>query len=204
MRKDNSTFDLKVRLRRHALREVATPVVMETHGGRGRIGDACYQDVEAGVVFEKDPAKVDLLARKRPTWAVYECDCETAIQHGAGAHLEVNFLDLDPYGDHWPVLDAFFTSDRPRAATLQVLVNDGLRQKVKLGCAWNSASMSTVVLRRGNDLYPVYLEVCKELLQEKAALAGYRLDGFQGYYCGHLGQMTHYWARLVLGSASAK
>lgn len=174
------------------------PVILETHGGVGRIGDACYGEVLAGCVFEKDPAKSGILARKRPTWAVYECDCETAIRGGVGDYLEVTLLDVDPHGDPWPVIEAFFASDRPRATVLRVAVNDGLRQKVKMGGAWSAGTLEQMVQRYGNQLFSRYVEVCCELMKEKAALAGYRLDGWRGYYCGHAKQMTHYAATLSL------
>jgi len=194
MQKDNSTLALKVSLRRLMLEHVEAPVVMETHGGLGKVWEKCYQDISAGVVFEKDPEKSAKLGMQRPTWAVYEAECEEAIRAGAGSHLAVNVLDCDPYGEPWPVIEAFFQSERPRPDRLAVVVNDGLRQKVRLGGAWSVNSLKAVVWRRGNDLFSTYLDVCKELITEKAAGAGYRLDRFTGYYCGHLGSMTHYLA----------
>lgn len=56
-----------------------------------------------------------------------------------------------------------------------------------------------VVERRGSDLHPVYLEVCEELLKQKAGIAGYRLIDFRGYYCGDHKAMTHYLAILEQG-----
>ena len=135
--KDNSTFHQKALLRQMALARLeAEPVVMETHGGEGKLFDACYRGVTRGVVFEKDADKASILGRQRPTWAVYEGDCVASIQGGAGAHLEVNLLDVDPYGDPWPVIDAFFESERPRAERLMVVVNDGLLHSIKKGVAW--------------------------------------------------------------------
>lgn len=37
-----------------------------------------------------------------------------------------------------------------------------------------------------------YLEICRELLTNKAAQRGYSLRRWAGYYCGHADQMTHY------------
>lgn len=150
-------------------------------------------DIAHGVVFEKDPDKTKVLAVQRPAWAVYECDCEQAIAAGVGAHLPVNFLDCDPYGEPWPVIDAFFQSERPFPSMLAIVVNDGLRQKLKMNGGWNVASLEHVVARYGNNvLYANYLEICKELLQEKASQRGYALTRWAGYYCGHAQQMTHY------------
>ena len=70
---------------------------------------ACYDGVESGIVFEKNPQKTKLLGLQRPTWRVYEADCEVAINAGVGNDLPVNLLDVDPYGDPWPVIEAFFS-----------------------------------------------------------------------------------------------
>ena len=90
----------------------------------------CYSHLDRGIVFEKNEAKAGLLGRQRPTWAVYEADSEYAISQGVGADLPVNFLDLDPYGQPWGTLEAFFSSDREFPDSIAVVVNDGLRQKL--------------------------------------------------------------------------
>ncbi|MEX1254103.1 MAG: hypothetical protein WEE64_07165, partial [Dehalococcoidia bacterium] len=185
-KRDNSTLRRKVGLRLALLRELADePVVMETHGGYGAIWRRCYSQVERGIVFESDEARAQALAVQRPTWAVYEAKCETALEAGVGAHLPVNFLDLDPYGDPWPALRAFFLSDRPRPDTMAVAVNDGLRQALRRNIGWNARSVATAVRKYGNTaLHGVYLEACREQLEELAGAARYRLDGWTGYYCG--------------------
>lgn len=133
-KKDNSTLDDKVMLRAVALRHLgAEPVIMETHGGIGDVWASVYQHVWQGVVFEKDSVKASKLARQRPTWAVYEADCVKALALGAGGYLTVNLLDVDPYGDPWPALTAFFGSVRPFAPRMVVVVNDGMRQPVAIG-----------------------------------------------------------------------
>jgi hypothetical protein len=197
MLRDNTTFKQKVALRRLALAECAEPVIMETHGGTGELYKACYRRFPAGVVFEKDEERAARLCRQRPTWSVYEVDCVDALTHGAGNHLEINLLDIDPYGEPHSTLAAFFHSDRPFAPTMQVVVNDGLRRNIKLGVAWRVHVLQNAVLKFGNDIYDQYLEVCRSLMEEKAARAGYTLTAFKGYYCGHLKQMTHYWATLT-------
>lgn len=197
MQKDNSTFNQKAALRRAVLRDLdAEPVIMETHGGAGALYRACYSHVVQGVVFEKDPEKCDLLARQRPTWAVYEGAVEPALGIGAGAHLMVNVLDLDPYGEAWPTLKAFMESDRPRAPRLALVVNDGMRQKIRMGGAWSTSSLRPAVARFGNNLNGIYLDVCRWMVAEYAKAAGYSLHRFQGYYTGKGGQMTHYAAIL--------
>lgn len=183
-------------MRLRLLREIEQPVILETHGGWGRVYLDCYSRF-AGCVFEKDPSKAEYLAKQRPTWAVYEADCIRALQAGAGAHLVVNFLDVDPYGDPWPVLAAYFGSRRPFASRLAVAVNDGLRQKVKTGGGWDVGSLADAVTRWGAaQAYKHYADICAELMQEQAARAGYRLRQWVAYYTGHAQQMTHYGAIL--------
>ncbi len=171
---------------------------METHGGFGRVYLDCYARAAGGVVFEKDPARCDVLARQRPHWAVYQNDCVSALGAGAGAHLVINFLDVDPYGDPWPTISAFFMSDRPRAELVVVAVNDGLRQKLKMNGGWDVASLAEMVARYGSAaMYRRYTQICAELMEEKALQAGYRLERWGAYYTGHAQQMTHYGAVLV-------
>lgn len=194
---DNATFWSKLKIRRSALAQVQDPVIMETHGGEGKIYQQLYHDAQ-GVVFEKDATKAAILAQQRPHWAVYEGDCVSAIAVGAGAHLAVNFLDVDPYGDPWPVIEAFFTSDRPRVGALQVVVNDGLTQKLQMKQAWQSKQLRPMVERFGNELYREYEQVAQIMMQEKAALAGYSLDRWYitRAKTGAKLHNYHYWAVL--------
>lgn len=200
--KDNSTFIQKKHLRKRALEAltklgVSAPAVMETHGGTGQLYRACYRDLGQGVVMEKDGKKIAKLALQRPTWAVYQCECERALQEGLGGHLAVNLLDCDPYGDANPTLDAFFSSQRPFAPVMAVVVNDGLRQTLGVGAAWSVRSMRSMVEKYGNDLHPIYLEVCKELLKDYSSKVGYEIKWFAGYYCGANSAITHWLAVLT-------
>ena len=207
-RKDGSTEGLKVSLRRRWRRLAvdwlgeAPPVVMETHGGLGRLFIGCYEDIAQGIVFEQQPSRVEVLARQRPSWAVYGGDCERLLTVGVGAHLSVDWLDLDPYGSPWEALHAFLTSARPRASHVVLTVNDGLRLRVKIDQSWRTPVLEPVVRRFGNDLHDRYLQVCRWLLEREAGEAGYDLSRFEGYYCGHAAQMTHYAALLTLPASS--
>jgi hypothetical protein len=188
---------LKISLRRNLLAEIESPVILETHGGYGKIFELCYADLADGVVFEKDPDKAGFLASQRPTWAVYEGDCLKGIAARVGSHLPVNFLDLDPYGSPWEIINAFFENWLDFPDRLAVAVNDGLRQKCKMNGAWSVGVLAEKVARYGNQaFYGDYKKICRELLEEKAAQAGYRLDRWTAYYCGFRGQMTHYGAVL--------
>lgn len=181
----------------NALKEIADPVVMETHGGKGRIFWRCYAHIQRGIVFEAKPEKTEVLAKQRPVWAVYEGDCVKAIAAGVGAWLPVNFIDVDPYGEPWPVIDAIFSGKQNLQDRVAVVVNDGLRQELQMNGGWDVASMQGVVSRYGSGAtFDNYLQICKELMQEKTAQLGYKLRRWTGYYCGHAGQMTHYAAVL--------
>lgn len=193
-KKDNDTRHEKVALRLAALHLVDNPVVMETHGGLGEIWQTCYHQLPTGIVFEKDKTRAAALANQRPTWAVYEANCIQALEYGAGAHLPVNFVDVDPYGEAWTTIEAFMMSARPRPDRIVFAVNDGLRNRIKLGRAWQTGVLLPFVEKYGNDLHDIYLELCKEKLGDIGEAAAYRLAEFQGYYCGDEGKMTHYLA----------
>jgi len=156
-----------------------------------------YGDVAQGAVFEVDAAKAEVLCKQRPTWSVYQARSDVMLAEGAAAHLPVNLVDVDPYGEPWPCLDAFFRSERARAPRLAVAVNDGLRQKLRLQGGWSVGSMRAAVEKWGNAvLHERYLEVCRWKMEMLGALQGYTLTGWTGYYCGYNDDMTHYAAVL--------
>jgi len=195
MKKDNTTLHLKTSLRRRFLGFLDDkPVVCETHGGRGKVWERVYSGLEYGVVFEKDVKKAEYLAMQRTGWAVYEADAAKAL---TGFADEFSVLDIDPYGEPWPVIDAFFNNDRSFAKKMIVCVNDGLRQKLRIQGGWTVKSLAGSVVKHGNlNLHSIYLQVCRELMAEKAAMAGYTMTDWHGYYCGNKNDMTHYAALL--------
>jgi hypothetical protein len=199
VKKDNTTLERKTALRLSLLRKIPNPVILETHGGVGQIWKRMYSEIPQGVVFEEKPAKAEKLANQRPTWAVYESDCVRSLRAGIGAHLNINFIDLDPYGEPWPALEAIFASERPWPARLGIVVNDGLRMKCKLTGGWDCESLRPAVRQFGNSaMYPEYLKVARWNLERITATRGYRLTDWAGYYCGHHDAMTHYAAVLDL------
>jgi hypothetical protein len=186
-------FDQKVQLRRRALLMLPGAVIMETHGGFGRIFGQAYQAAGPGVVFEADPTAAGALAEQRPTWAVYETKAaDRAIFEGAGAHLAVNFVDIDAGGDPWPYVEAFFGSQRPRPDRLAIVAGDLNRKKLRLNGASIGSLREEVRKYGATGIYPKYLEVCREKLTERAARVGYELKKWSGYYCGTAGSHTHY------------
>lgn len=198
MPKDNAGFVRKRQLRVNLIRTLKTPIVLETHAGAGKLYRHCYLDVPFGVAIDKNSQKVATLAHQRPTWAVYEADSERAIREGLAGNWPINFVDVDPWGDPWPTLAAFFESKRQHPKELVVCVTDGLRTGLTLGISWKVGSLRSAVERHGNaEMYGSYLEICNELLVELASRAGYHLTKWTGYYTGHAQQMTHYGAVLA-------
>jgi hypothetical protein len=197
-KQDNTTFLLKTQLRVKALAELENPIVLEAYGGYGRVFARCYPHLRDGVVFDKLPERARTLAQQRPTWAVYEADCVKALSLGVGNHLPVNFLDLDPYGEPWPALDAFLESDRLLPPRLVICTNDGLRQRALRGnSGWTVKSLQPMVDRVGNAaLHDNYLDVCRTMVTERAIAHNYRLEKWTGYYCGLHLMMTH-WAAVL-------
>jgi len=151
-------------------------------------------------VVEKNEQRASVLARQRPSWLVIEGDAVKVINAGAFQDQPVNFLDCDPYGSAWPVLYEFFNTDhRARAEHCTVVVNDGLRLNLGVGRAWTNEHLKEFVTRFGNKyVYLEYLKVCEALLTEYAAIAGYSVRAFGGYYTGFAQKMTHFWAKLHL------
>lgn len=196
-KKDNTTLNHKVQLRTKVMGLIENPIILETHGGFGDVYRRCYSDVQNGIVLEKDPRKSAVLAKQRPSWMVYECDTLSAVRGGVGNLLPVNFIDVDPYGDPWNIIGAFFETLKNPQEKMVIAVNDGLRQKLKRNGGWSVESMQHVVQRYGNsELYRNYDKICLELMKEKAAKAGYSVDRWWVYYCGYAKQMTHYAAIL--------
>jgi hypothetical protein len=195
MKKDNSTLDLKVSIRKRALTFLDDPVVLETHAGYGKIWQRCYADLSFGVAMEKDKNRTPYLAKQRPRWAIYECDSTSALEAGAASHFEINLIDIDPYGDPWPTINAFLLSERPRPRRVVVVVNDGLRGRLQIGREADVASVYYMVEKYGS-IYEDYLDFCQIMMEEKAEQVGYSLFRWAGYYCGRNHHVTHFLAVL--------
>ena len=197
--KDNKTLLEKSRLRKQMLARVdAPPVILETHGGKGDLFRRCYADVESGFVFETDPSKAEKLVSQRPNWAVYETDCVWGLENGVGGHLEVNFIDADPYGQAWYVLEAFFGSQRPRAEQVILVVHDGVRGSLGRYGSLNMPIFAPIVEQIGElNLYRNYLEVCEQLLDDMVSETGYAMTGFGGFYSRRDKDQTHFFAELL-------
>lgn len=201
--KDNATIRQKAALRREVLALVKDPLIMETHGGYGRLFTECYEHISRGIVFEKEADRCDVLAIQRPSWRVYQCKAETAISQNVAPDWAINILDADPHGSPWPTLKAFFSSQREFADEMFLAINDGYRRHARRKMAWKSPIMRPVCERFGNDVFSIYLKTCEWMAGEFAKLAEYELVNFAGYYCGNGNNMTHYAARLQRRSAKA-
>jgi hypothetical protein len=209
LRQNNSTVGKKLQLRRGLLQRLAVPdpYVLETHGGRGAIWKKLYSNFPTGAALEKDPANAEFLARQRPDWAVYEVHSERVLGAGLLRWKEVDFLDVDPYGEPWPVLEAFFSAEHGRrfADRMALAVNDGLRQNARIKGSWKIGSMKEEVRKYGNDnIRPHYLQICKDKLGRIVGKVGYTVEHWAGYYTGNFDDMTHYGAVLVRSASAAE
>ena len=191
-KKDNGSRSLKAYVRRKLMGQIAPIAVLETHGGSGAMYNDCYRGVP-GVVIEKNQNKASSLAEQRQAWAVYEGDSEKIIKAGAGFHLPINFVDIDPYGDPWPVIDAVFSQAANLPDTWGLVVNDGLRRFLMLGGAWKMPRFKKYVAEVGNKEVPrIYLDICRREIEEKARAIGAGLDWWLCVSGGAGKQMTHY------------
>ena len=197
--KDNQTFLEKSRLRKKLLRLAPQPpVILETHGGEGELYRACYTDVSEGVVFETDPAKAEVLVHQRPTWTVCQSDCVLGIASGVGDHLQINFIDADPYGAAWDVLEAFFASDRPFVEKMMLCVHDGLKGGLSRWGGKNYPYLHPILDKIGEaDAHKHYLEICRYLLPSIVGKAGYEVKRFGGFYSLANQNQTHFFAEIV-------
>ena len=170
---------------------MANPVILETHGGIGRIYSECYQALP-GCVFEKNPTKTAILVLQRPLWPVYEMPCELGLAIGLPTHLQPNFYDLDPYGDPWSVIKLVLRRiDRES----WIVVNDGLRNKAKTGSLWQVKSVAGMVQHFGSNIYHRYLDGCEWFLNALCVDSRLKLGSFYGRYA--TANITHYAARVT-------
>lgn len=201
MKVDNTTLAQKVALRQALLPKIPRPLVLETHGGLGRVWARCYHGLDGGVVVERNAEKAEQLARVRPSWAVYEADSVKAVAAGVGSDRPITFVDIDPYGSCWEVVEALFrgagAAGRPWPDVLGVVVNDGLRQSLSLGTGWRVAALGPALERwPTHRLHAEYLDVCRFLLAHHAAAQGYAVDQWHAYHCGAQRAVTH-WAAVL-------
>ena len=178
--------------------QIENPVVMETHGGVGKIYNKCYSDLAPGVVFEKNRKKCEFLVKQRPSWAVYCVDSEKALIAGVGFHLPVNFFDVDPYGDPWPTINAIFDNKDNLPAKFGLVVNDGLKRFLMMGRGWASKSLAGWVEKVGNKgMAENYAKIVKEEITNRVNKINGEIKKWALHSSGHGGQMTHYAAVLV-------
>lgn len=176
-------------LRQKLLAEFPDSFVLETNGGWGLLGQSLYSKF-SGCVFEKEGAKCEALCVDRPSWAVYEGDSIKLLTQGAASWFPINYIDIDPYGSPWDIVDAFLFSDRRLPDRLAFAVNDGLRNKLKTGSGWKVKQLADVVSAQGAEgLYQNYLGIAESLLGKKLAQRDYRITRWAGYYSG---EMTGY------------
>lgn len=192
-RRDHTEWALKVQLRQWLTAQLglADPVVLETHGGEGRLWQAGPRWAR-GLVLEKDPARCAVLERQRPAgWDVVCGNSASLLLRGYAAQQAFDLVDIDPHRQPWPTLDAYFTSQRCYAPRLGLVVTDSLRQCVRYNGGTRIHGLLPYVARYGRHVHRFYLEVCKERLGDLIAPLGYQVTAWQGQYGGVIKTMTY-------------
>lgn len=196
MRKDNAGKLIKLAMREEMLKKIAEPRILETHGGKGELGDALYLSF-SGVVFEKNEEKAKYLVEKRPHWAIYECDCVKAMKAGVGFHHKPNFIDCDPYGKSMDIVKAIFQNADKLPDTVGIVVNDGARRNIELGCAWKTKDYAKYVKMFGNNgVYDNFEWITRDMFENIVTPAGFLIKEWSILSSGIGGQMTQYAAVL--------
>lgn len=200
-RQDHSAWALKVQLRQSLLAQLALPqpVILETHGGLGTLRASCYRDA-TGVVCEQDPARCRSLEQQRPGWEIVCGDSTALLRAGLASQTAFDLLDIDPHGQPWPTLEAFFWSVRCFPPVLGLVVTDGLRQHIQYQQGRNVHGMEPYRAKYGRYTWHNYLVICRERLGDIVARAGYRVTAWHGTYQGQLKTMTYYSAVLLRAS----
>ena len=197
---DNSVHLEKSRFRQQMMKRMdVEPIILETHGGAGIMFEHCYKFVKQGVVIEMDGKKAEGLVGQRPNWSVYEGDSTQVLKAGAGAHLPINYIDADPYGAAFNVIEAFFKTDRPHPEKISLVVHDGLVIRLSRFGGWDLPVLRQFVPRFGDaGLAENYLTICKEIVESYANPIGYDVANFGGIRSnnGH----THFFAELKTDS----
>lgn len=196
MEHDNKTLSDKLRIRRRVLdRLTAPPVVLETHGGFGRIYERTWYRARTGVVIEKDPVKVAHLCHQRPTWAVYQGNSEAVLRAGLAKSIAFDVIDLDPYGQPFTILDALTMPGRTFPNEWHLVVNDGGRNLMKRGLSWKLPMFRSAEKRFGQSgMHKHYLDAALMLVQEFGEKIGYDVTHWHGKNIS--ADISHYWAVL--------
>jgi len=204
---DNASLGLKLQLRRRALRRRmelgSVPFILDAYAGFGRIWNHCYRDYE-GVALEKDEAKCYELARLRPTWPVYSVDTPSAIEQGILDRFPINFLDVDTWGAPWECIEAWFARmARPKAETdsgggfeprLDIVATDGGGLGIRFTSGWELPRFQRYVAQYGaTRMFDRYLDVCRDMMTDISAAAGYELVDWVALRTGRDKSMALFW-----------
>ena len=200
-KRDNSALEAKIALRRQAIAAAESPVVLETHAGEGLIFLQCYTGVTKGWALEKDKDLLDRMTQQRERWFCYQCESEKILADAPRA-FDANFIDVDPHGSPWPVLEALFNPHRFTAPTLHLVVHDGSRRFLAIGASgssdqrWRVGLLAELAAEYGDDLRANYSDLALVAISKLAKPCGYTVRKWTAFYTGHDSHSTHYWATL--------
>ena len=195
LKKDNSTIRHKILLRQKLLSEFDDPFILEAFAGDGRIYENLYKGF-GGIAIEKDFDKI--IKVPRPGWILYNADNNVILGSKLLSIYDVDFIDLDAYGDPWLAIQSLMDSEYFKIKKrLGIVVTDGLRQSLKMNIGWKCGTLQNEVAKHGNDrMYKNYIDICHEKLSEFCIKKNAHINKWLAYYCGHAQQMTHFAAVL--------
>lgn len=171
------------------------PVVCECHAGSDDFGVSLYREFD-GVAFDRDWRKTGMLVKRSPSWAVYEGKSDVLARIGAGRHLRITLLDINPYGAPWSLLRAWFDSPREHPNQMILVAYDGLRA-MKMGKAWDNDELQDAVMRFGADqLQENYGIISEALVEEITGQVGYELAWWR-YSDGGRNRAAHWIAHIT-------
>lgn len=143
--------------------------MLETHGGTGRLYEACYHEIDRGIVCEINEKRAYVLARQRPAWLVCCNDARDICATGMLGKMQVDLVDIDPYGDPWPYTMAAMAA--LNGMSYWVVVQDGLPAKLKVSVR-DVKSVRPALGKFGSDIHSQYDQVARFLVEREAERLG--------------------------------
>lgn len=147
------------------LAEAAAPPgpVLETHGGTGWLASTVYAG-RTGIGIELNQRKAAARARILPAWWSIVGDSASVLRSGALRWFAPAIIDVDPYGDPWPALEAAAAGvSVPPAVVLAV--TDGLPRALQIR-DYRVPSLRADIAAHGLDyVREYYEEICRRRIQ---------------------------------------
>jgi hypothetical protein len=150
--------------------------ILETFSGEGLMYDGCWS-MFSGACIDSDAAKARDSARSRPRWRTYCGDTGRALSAGWLSSVAFDVVDIDPYGEPWPYVRAFFDTERAMPDQWWLILTDGYWPQM------NRSGMSKTLFgdRCGQRISGVsaasYIEMSRDFIGGEAERVGFVVGG---------------------------